>query len=56
MAKKSKMGRPPLPPGLGKSFMLRVRVTEAEIKHLKALAARAGVTVSDILMRPFRKG
>jgi hypothetical protein len=56
MAKKIKMGRPPLAPGLGKTLMLKVRVTEAELKQLKMAAVRAGVTVSDLLMKPFRKG
>ena len=55
MAKKAKMGRPPLPPGTGKTFMLRIRVTEAEIESLKELAAKGGVTVSELLMRPFRE-
>jgi len=52
--KKAKMGRPPLPPGTGKTFMIRIRVTEAEIENLKESAVKGGVTVSELLMKPFR--
>jgi hypothetical protein len=54
--RKAKMGRPPLPPGVGKTVMLRVRVTESEFAKLKADAAQRGISMSDVLMAKFREG
>ena len=54
--KKSKMGRPPLPPEGRKSVYLSVRLTKAELARLKALARERGVTVTELIMRPWREG
>ena len=53
---KSKMGRPPLPPGTQKATRLSVRVSDAELKLLLAEAKRRGMTISDLLMLPWRDG
>jgi len=53
---KTKMGRPPLPPGTQKALRLAVRVTPAEAAMLQAEASKHGMTVSDVLMRPWREG
>lgn len=49
------MGRPPLPPEERKSVIVSVRLTKAELARLRALARRHGVTVSDLIMRPWRE-
>jgi hypothetical protein len=49
-------GRKPLVRGQYRNRMLRIRITEAEDRMLKAEGKRRGVTVSDLLMRPWRKG
>ena len=48
------MGRPPLGPK-AKSEKLTLRVTPAERKRLEAEAKRLGVTLADVLMRPWRE-
>jgi|GEM_PF-2091345 len=53
---KTKMGRPPLPRGTQKAIRLSLRVTPAEVKLLQAEAKRRGITVSDLLMLPWRDG
>lgn len=50
------MGRPPLPPSERQARIVSVRVTEAELKMLRAEAKRRGVTVSALLLGPWRKG
>ena len=50
------MGRPPKPRSQVLSVNVGVRVTRAEYARLKAEAMRQGVTVSNLLMRPFREG
>ena len=52
---KSKMGRPPIPKELRKSKVLRIRITEAELRELYHEAKRQGVSVSNLLMSPWRK-
>jgi len=54
--KRKRMGRPPKPPAEKLSAQWCVRMTQAERKMLEAEAQRAGITVSDLLMRPWRKG
>ena len=53
--KKAKMGRPPLPPEERKSAIVSVRLTKAELARLKALAREQGITVSELIMRPWRE-
>ena len=53
--KQSRMGRPPLPPDERKSVHVSVRLAKAELARLKALAREHGVTVSKLLMRPWRE-
>ena len=50
------MGRPPKPPDEKRSAQMCVRMTQAERKRLDAEAKRLGITVSDLLMRPWREG
>ena len=54
--KRAKMGRPPLPQGTQKAIRLSVRVTPAEAAKLEAEAMKRGITVSDLLMAPWREG
>ena len=51
---KPKMGRPPLPRGMQRTEQLNVRATRAERRMLEAEAKRRGITVSDLLMEPWR--
>jgi hypothetical protein len=53
--KQSRMGRPPLPPTERKSVHVSVRMTKAERARLTALAKEHSVTVSDLLMQPWRE-
>ena len=53
---KKRMGRPPKPPDEKRSAQMCVRMTQAERKRLDAEAKRLGITVSDLLMRPWREG
>ena len=55
-AKKTRMGRPPLPKNLLKAKMLPIRITETEWKRLQTEAAHRGVTVANLLMGPYRVG
>jgi len=50
------MGRPPKPVNERKGTVLRVRVTPLELKRIEQEAKRLGVTLSEVLMRPWRKG
>jgi len=49
------MGRPPKPPGEKFSEMLSFKLTKAEKKRLLTEAKRLGISVSALLMRPWRK-
>ena len=53
--KETRMGRPPLPPDERKSMHVSVRLTKAELVRLKILAREHGVTVSELLMQPWRE-
>ena len=50
------MGRPPLRPEQRRSESVRVAVTPGERKCLEAEARRRGMTISQVLMLPWRKG
>ena len=56
MKKKRKAGRPPKPKMQKWRERFFVNMTTAERKMLKAAARREGVSVSVLLMRPWRKG
>ena len=56
MTRTKKMGRPPMPDEERKSHMIRIRVTEDEWKLLEKRAAQCGLSVSQLLMKPYRKG
>ena len=51
---KKRIGRPPLGESR-KSELLRIRVTKAELKTLKRMAAKAGTSISELLMKPWRE-
>jgi hypothetical protein len=53
--KRKRAGRPPKNPAEKRSAFVGVKMTRAERAALAAEARRAGVTVSDVLMRPWRK-
>ena len=53
--KRKKMGRPPLPENKRRGASITLRVTARERARLKAEAKRQGVSVSDVLMRPWRE-
>ena len=52
--KRAKMGRPPLPPGKRRGLHITVRLTEAEREKLDSEAARLGISISELVMRPWR--
>ena len=52
---KKKMGRPPKPPGEKYSEIVTVKMTKAERKRIKAEMKRTGLSLSAVLMRPWRK-
>ena len=53
MAKKpkKKLGRPPLPEGAGKDFMLRVRMPKAMSEALSKLATEENMTASEFVRK-----
>jgi len=51
---KKRMGRPPLGPK-AKSKIVQLRVTPAEFRTLGADAKKAGGTIGDLLMKPWRE-
>ena len=54
--KRKRPGRPPKPKGTALIEHVTVRITESERKQLKVLAKEAGISVSALLMKPFREG
>ena len=50
------MGRPPKPPAERRDAQVTVSLTKAELARLRREAREAGVTVSELLMRPWREG
>ena len=53
---KSKMGRPAKNVEDRRSVFLSVRLTRAESARIRAEAKRLGISVSDLLIRPWRGG
>ena len=53
--KKARMGRPPTPAKKKRRRFLSLRVTDAELKAVQAEAERQGVSVGELLMKPWRK-
>jgi hypothetical protein len=45
----SRMGRPPKPDNLRRDRMLPIRVSDDEWRHLRKVAAKLGMKVSEIL-------
>jgi len=54
--RKKKMGRPPKSASEKQSRQINIRVTQAEWKILEAEAKRRGISISALLMKPWRKG
>jgi len=52
---KKRMGRPPKPPGEKYSEIVTVKMTKAERRRIKAEMKRTGLSLSGVLMRPWRK-
>jgi len=50
------MGRPPLPKGTARELHVTVRLNAQELRRLKDEAKRRGVSVSELLMKPWREG
>jgi hypothetical protein len=55
MKPKSKMGRP-LKGKEKRSIHLMVKITPGEARALKATAKREGISVGELVMKPWRKG
>ena len=53
---KAKMGRPIVPLLRKKNVQVSVAMTEAEFKRLNGEAKTASLSISELLMRPWRKG
>ena len=49
-------GRPPKPPEQRRGRKVMVYLTDAEYRRLEGEAAKLGRSLSDLLMRPWRKG
>ena len=54
--RKSRMGRPPLPPDKRRAVAVAFRITVGEHKAVLSEARRRGVSVPDVLMAPWREG
>ena len=48
---KTKLGRPPLPEGAGKDFMLRVRMSKTMNEALSKLATDENMTASEFVRK-----
>ena len=53
--KKKKMGRPPKPATEKCGRLVCAKVTDAEFRALRAEAKRLGISLSALLMRPWRE-
>ena len=53
--KPAKVGRPPLPARMQRTEQLNVRATKAERTMLEAKAKKLGVSLSYVLMAPWRE-
>jgi hypothetical protein len=51
---KKKMGRPPIKPENRRSYLVNVRITEAERLRFERMAKKQGLTISELLMGPWR--
>ena len=51
---KARMGRPPKPPEERHRFRITVNMTEAEHTRLQAEAEHLGLSISGLLMKPWR--
>ena len=49
------MGRPPKPPAEKRGQRVLVSMTQAELQELTTEAKKHGMTISQILMRPWRE-
>jgi hypothetical protein len=56
MSKTTRMGRPPKPASERLTKQVNVMLTKAEWRALLAVARKEGLTLSGLLMRPWRKG
>lgn len=55
MKKKSKMGRPPIPPENRRSVNFTIRLTESERDAVESEARKAGLTVGEFIRRRLLK-
>lgn len=53
---RARMGRPPIDPEKRRDVFITLRVTKVERALLEAEASKAGRTIADVLLRPWRKG
>jgi hypothetical protein len=53
--KKSKMGRPPVPAAKKRREQVSVAMTASELKRLEKIASAQGLSISELLMRPWRQ-
>lgn len=53
--KRSRMGRPPKRSFEKKNRQVSIAMTSAEMKLIRAEAEKAGMSISELLMRPWRK-
>ena len=51
---KSKMGRPPIPPAERRVVRVTVHMQQRELRLLTEQAKRRGVSLSELLMQPWR--
>ena len=55
MKRKARMGRPPKPPDERQAERIMVNVTRAERVQLEREARKAGLSLSALLIRPWRE-
>jgi hypothetical protein len=53
--KKVRMGRPPMPSTKRRARIIGVRVTVAELGALRAEAKRQGLSLTNLLLKPWRE-
>lgn len=52
---KKRLGRPPKAPSERRGVTITMRLTEDELARVRAAAKREGVTVTELLLRPWQK-
>lgn len=52
--KKRPVGRPSIPARQRRSYLVNVRITPDERKKFELIAKREGITLSEVLMKPWR--